>query len=146
MLDKNGIEIKTGDIVKIENGYFKNSNGYFYVEHAPGDAGWLGKDCSLHKIKKNGQISTAKYSTHFYPLKTFVNDYFKGKEADAYNKEHATIEIIHSIDNTEIKNHFRTEADKYEALAEHFEMYGEPANYKMAKERLDFLKDVIGRM
>ena len=146
MLDKNGIEIKTGDIVKIENGYFKNTNGYYYVEYAPGDTGWNGKYCSLHKIKRNGQISTAKYSTHSWPLMSFVNDYFKGKEADAYNKEHATIEIMNNIDKTEVIKHFKDEADKYEALAEHFEMYGEPANYKMAKERHDFLRNVIGRM
>ena len=30
MTDKNGKEIKTGDIVKIEGGYFKRDNGTFF--------------------------------------------------------------------------------------------------------------------
>lgn len=48
-MDKNGKEIKTGDIVKIEGGYFKADNGLFRVEHAPGDPNWLGKDWCLHQ-------------------------------------------------------------------------------------------------
>ena len=146
MKDKNGIEIKAGDIVKVENGYFKNSNGYYYVEYAPGDVNWNEKYCSLHKIKRNGQLSEAKYSTSSWPLASYVSDYFKGKEADAYNEANATIEIINTIDNTNVKNHFIDESDKYKALAEHFELYGEPGNYKMAIARHEFLKEVIGRM
>ena len=36
MLDKNGIEIKTGDVVEITGAYFKNDNGFYYVEHSAG--------------------------------------------------------------------------------------------------------------
>ena len=32
MLDKNGREIKMGDIVRVENGYFKSSNGLFFLK------------------------------------------------------------------------------------------------------------------
>ena len=60
MKDKNGIEIKTGMIVKISGAYFKNDNGLYYVDNSPGDPSWSGRDYSLHKISKAGKISTAK--------------------------------------------------------------------------------------
>ena len=34
MLDKNGREIRTGDIVQVSGAYFKNSNGLFLVTSA----------------------------------------------------------------------------------------------------------------
>ena len=55
MLDKNGIEIKTGDIVEITGAYFKNDNGLYYVEHSAGDPDWSGSDHSLRKISKRGK-------------------------------------------------------------------------------------------
>lgn len=33
MFDKNGHEIKTGDIVEITGAYFKNDNGLYFVEY-----------------------------------------------------------------------------------------------------------------
>ena len=39
MLDKNGIEIKTGDVVEITGAYFKNDNGLYFVERSAGDPG-----------------------------------------------------------------------------------------------------------
>ena len=42
MLDKNGVEIKTGDIVEISGAYFKNDNGLYFVTHSPGDPTWSG--------------------------------------------------------------------------------------------------------
>ena len=67
------IKLKAGDIVKIENAYFKNDNGLFFVTHCPEDAGWLGKDYSLTKICKNGRISKRKYNLSSWPLCSFVN-------------------------------------------------------------------------
>lgn len=43
MLDKNGVEIKTGDIVEISGAYFKNDNGLYFVTHSPGDPTWSGR-------------------------------------------------------------------------------------------------------
>ena len=63
MLDKNGIEIKTGDVVEITGAYFKNDNGFYYVEHSAGDPGWSGRDHSLRKISKRGK--SARQSTIF---------------------------------------------------------------------------------
>ena len=36
MLDKNGIEMKTGMIVQISGAYFKNDNGTYYIDRSPG--------------------------------------------------------------------------------------------------------------
>ena len=49
MLDKNGIEIKTGDIVEVAGAFFKNDNGLYFVEHSPGDPSWSGQDHCLKR-------------------------------------------------------------------------------------------------
>ncbi len=95
-MDKNGKQIKTGDIVKIEGGYFKADNGMFRVEHAPGDPNWLGKDWCLHRVNKDGSESKSKYKTAFWPLMATTNNYQKNSEAKRHNAEHATIEVIKS--------------------------------------------------
>lgn len=63
MLDKNGVEIRTGCIVEITGAYFKNDNGLYFVQRSPGDPSWSGSDYCLKKIGKTGKISKAKYST-----------------------------------------------------------------------------------
>ena len=94
MTDKNGKEIKHGNIVKIEGGYFKADNGLFVVEHAPGDENWLGNDYCLKCIKKDGTKSTGKYTISFWPLIVTVNNRQKRMEAKAHNAKFATIEIV----------------------------------------------------
>ena len=39
MLDKNGVELQAGMVVEITGAYFKNDNGFWFVENAPGDPG-----------------------------------------------------------------------------------------------------------
>lgn len=95
--DKNGKEIKTGDIVKIEGGYFKADNGTFLVKHSPGDPSWSGSDYSLKKCNKKGKESQSKYSTAFWPLMVTVNSRDKRIEAKQHNAEHATIEVIGAV-------------------------------------------------
>ena len=94
MKDKNGIEIKKGDIVQITGAYFKNDNGMFRVEHAPGDSNWCGKDYSLRRLNKNGTDSKSKYNITFWPLGVFVNGYEKRLAAKAHNAQYAAIEVI----------------------------------------------------
>ena len=94
MVDKNGIEMKKGDKVMISGAYFKNDNGLWKVEHAPGDPDWFGKDYCLHRLNKNGTESTRKDSVSFWPLCVFTNSYKKRLEARAHNAEHAQIEVI----------------------------------------------------
>ena len=97
MNDKNGKQIKTGDIVRIEGGYFKADNGTFLVEKSPGDPIWSGSDYCLKKCNKKGEESTAKCTTAFWPLMVTVNSRDKRLEAKRHNAEHATIEIIGSV-------------------------------------------------
>lgn len=91
MLDKNGVEIRTGCIVEITGAYFKNDNGLYFVQRSPGDPSWCGRDYSLKKISKAGKISKAKYSLCFWPIVSVVSDRWKTAEANAWNKAHAQI-------------------------------------------------------
>jgi hypothetical protein len=93
-MDKNGKEIKTGDIVRIEGGYFKSDNGLFKVEHAPGDANWNGNDWCLRKVKKDGTSSVGKYTTAFWPLMVTINSHDKRYAAKEHNAKYATIEVV----------------------------------------------------
>lgn len=111
MTDKNGIELKTGMIVRVTGGYFKADNGLFFIEHSPGDPGWCGRDYSLHKINASGKISTAKYNIAFWPLSVTVSGWAKKMEARRWNAEHAEIEVCTVKDYTELRQHFLEEAD-----------------------------------
>ena len=91
MKDKNGTEIKKGDIVKIEGAYFKKDNGIYLVNKAPGDKNWLGDNYCLYKMNKN---NINKKAINFWPLQVFVLSWEKRIDANDYNREHATIEII----------------------------------------------------
>ena len=94
MQDKNGREIKTGDVVIVSGGYFKTDNGRFRVEHAPGDEDWLGKKCCLKRIKKDGTDSAGNYTIAFWPLSVAVNGHEKRIAAKKHNAENAQIEIV----------------------------------------------------
>lgn len=68
MVDKNGRQIQTGDVVLVSGGYFKSDNGLFAVIHAPGDPDWYGESCCLNKLCKSGKLSEGKYATAFWPI------------------------------------------------------------------------------
>lgn len=115
MLDKNGTEIKTGDIVEITGAYFKKDNGYYFVHCAPGDAFWCGSDYSLVHISKGGKISRAKYNLCFWPISTFVSDRVKRAEAHQWNDLHAQIEVKTGVDLSEVIAFFQQKADELKA-------------------------------
>ena len=135
MLDKNGIEIKTGDVVEIKGAYFKNDNGFWYVEHSAGDPDWCGKDHSLRKISKKGKISTASRNICFWPIMISTNSWVKRAEASAWNAEHATIEVVADVDRTEIAAHFREKAEKMEGRIEY-------ARYNFGEESPLYQKEI----
>ena len=115
MLDKNGIEMKTGDIVEIAGAFFKNDNGLYFVESSPGDPSWSGKDYCLKKISKTGKISTAKYNLCFWPIGVFVSDREKSAKANRWNKEHAAIEVKEPLkDMGAVAAFFQKKADDLE--------------------------------
>lgn len=119
MLDKNGIEIKTGDIVKIEGAYFKNDNGFWFVENSAGDLNWSGKDHSLRKISKRGKISRASRNLCFWPIMITTNSWEKRALAKSWNAEHATIEVVNDIDRSEVAAHFREKAESMDERIEY---------------------------
>lgn len=114
MIDKNGVEIKTGQIVEITGGYFKNDNGLYFVTHSPGDPSWSGSSYSLTKISKTGRISKAKYNLCFWPLSPVVSDRFKTFEARAWNAEHAQIEVKEIKNMAEVAAYFEAKAAEVE--------------------------------
>lgn len=115
MIDKNGIEIKTGMIVEITGAYFKNDNALYFVTNSPGDPSWCGSDHSLKRISKAGKISKAKYSTRLWPIGAFVSDYCKRAEAQRWNKDHAEIEVKSVKDLSEVIAYFQEKADNLRA-------------------------------
>ena len=110
MIDKNGIEIKTGDTVEITGAYFKNDNGFYFVDNSPGDPSWCGGNHCLKRISKSGKISTAKHNICFWPIGIFVSDRFKAAEARRWNHEHAQIEIKTIADISGVAAYFRQKA------------------------------------
>ena len=148
MLDKNGKEIRTGDVVRISGAYFKNDNGTYFVTSSPGDPTWCGRDHSMTKICRNGRISTAKYNICFWPIGAFVTDRAKRAAANVHNREHATIEVINTIDRTHVIEHFETEAKDLDRMAERQRWdYGENSEiYKKTCAQRDFYKAVVARI
>lgn len=114
MTDKNGIEMKTGDIVEVKNAYFKNDNGIYFVDNAPGDISWCGRDYSLKKMCKNGKLSTATHNIAFWPLCAFTSNRQKNAECKAWNEQNATIEVVYNIDNAQVVEHFNQQAETME--------------------------------
>ena len=112
MFDKNGHEIKTGDIVEITGAYFKNDNGLYFVDNSPGDPNWSGKDHCLHKISKTGRISKAKYNICFWPIMNTVSNWANRCEANAWNTEHAQIEVKTIKNMEEVAQHFEDKAEE----------------------------------
>lgn len=111
MKDKNGREMRTGDIVKVSGAYTKRHNGLFVIEHTPGDVSWLGEDYSLQKLKKNGEYSNGSYTTQFWPLSYFSNNGEHNAAAREHDSKNATIEIVGNINTEFIIKHFEEESE-----------------------------------
>lgn len=85
MVDKNGVEMKTGDIVRVSGAYFKNDNGLWFIERSP---------------------STAKYNLCSWPIAIFTNSWATRNEAHRWNEEHAEIEVVTGMDTSALAEHF----------------------------------------
>ena len=118
MNDKNNRPMKTGDVVEITGAYFKNDNGLYFVEHTPDDPNWSGRDHCLRRIKRNGELSTAKDNICFWPISAFVNSRDKRAAANEWNREHAEIEIKTFPHTAHIAAYFADEAEKQDKEAQ----------------------------
>ena len=110
MKDMNGIDIKLGSIVKIDNSYFKIDSGYWFVTRSD-------SDLTLRKINKNGKISVTE-KVCFWPLKSFCSDHWKNVAANQHNKANATIQVVSDIPSFDVSRWFAEEAAKYRELAD----------------------------
>ncbi len=137
MTDKNGIEIKTGNIVEITGAYFKNDNGIYFVEHSAGDPGWSGSGHSLRKISKRGKISKAKHNICFWPIGIFTNSFETRITAKAWNEEHATIEVKTDIDWAEITVYFQEKAESMDEQIDYYTWnFGETSEITLESKRI----------
>ena len=150
MLDKNGREIKTGDIVRITGAYFRHDNSLYFVYRSPGDVNWCGNFHSLHKISKRGKVSTAKYNICFWPITSTVSSYEKTVLANEWNREHAEIEITENVPLHEVKAHFENEAAEVQESIdwERSRCYGtnESQRLKSDREYKAFLDTIVARV
>lgn len=144
MTDKNNHTMKTGDVVEITGAYFKNDNGLYFVEHTPGDPNWSGRDHCLRRIKRNGELSTAKDNICFWPIHAFVNSRDKRAAANQWNQEHAEIEIKAFPNTAHIAAYFASEADSLDATIKRYTWdFGEDCQtVKDAKETQAFYRSV----
>ena len=144
MQDKNGIEMKTGMVVKIEGAYFKSDNGLYFIAHAPGDPTWCGSDYSLHKITTKG-MPKEHHAVGFWPLYVTVSSREKRIAAKKHNDENATIEVVSGIPMNGIKAFFEKEHENILRAME-----WEDRNYGSVQEKTiaqrDFYKKVANSM
>ena len=144
MTDKNNRTMKTGDVVEITGAYFKNDNGLYFVEHTPGDPNWSGRDHCLRRIKRNGELSTAKDNLCFWPISAFVNSRDKRAAANQWNQEHAEIEIKTFPHTEHIAAYFASEADSLDVTIKRYTWdFGEDCQtVKDTKETQAFYRSV----
>ena len=144
MNDKNNRTMKTGDVVEITGAYFKNDNGLYFVEHTPGDPNWIGRDHCLRRIKRNGELSTAKDNICFWPISAYVNSRDKQAAANEWNREHAEIEIKRFPNTAHIAAYFASEADSLDATIKRYTWdFGEDCQtVKDTKETQAFYRSV----
>lgn len=146
MKDKNGVEIRTGDIVEVAGGFFKSDNGLYFVTHSPGDAGWSGESYGLRKLKKNGELSQYKgRNIGFWPLSVTVTNIQKKYQARKWNKEHSQIEIKNNVTNKFVAQYFKDELNGRKAYGEELRReYGEQnGEYKQEMEYQKHCRDVV---
>lgn len=144
MNDKNNRPMKTGDVVEITGAYFKNDNGLYFVEHTTGDPNWSGHDHCLRRIKRNGELSTAKDNLCFWPINAFVNSRDKRAAANEWNREHAEIEIKRFPNTAHIAKFFADEAASLDVTIKRYTWdFGEDnQTVKDAKETQAFYRSV----
>lgn len=112
MVDKNGRQIQTGDVVLVSGGYFKADNGLFAVIHAPGDPCWYGESCCLNKLCRSGKLSEGKYVTAFWPIAVNAGSWRTKMDAKSWNAANAEILVVDDVNHSYIAENFRIWAER----------------------------------
>ncbi len=136
-------DIRTGDIVEITGAYFKNDNGYYFVERSPGDHNWSSNGYCLKKISKKGKISKSKYSICFFPIMVTTNSYQKRLEATAWNNEHAEI-YKRKIDNmSEVEAYFTEQLNDSENNYNEYIKHYRDNDAKQEEKTIEYFREII---
>lgn len=142
MLDKNGREIQTGDIVQVSGSYFKTGNGLFYVSNLDTE-----RRLWLHRIKKNGELCVSSASsTQNWPLTSYCSDARKNREAKIHNAEHAQIEVMDGVNTWHVAEHFRQMAREYIDRAESWTRRCEPGRAEECEQSAKVYAAVADRL
>lgn len=143
MFDSKNREIRTGDIVQVSGGYFKTSNGLFFVSNLDTE-----KSLWLHRLKKNGEICVSSASsTQNWPLKSYCSDSRKNAEAKKHNAEHAQIEIVDNVNTYHVAEHFRKKADDAKERAENARMgFGDEERAKILTQEEKAYRAICERL
>ena len=145
--DKNGTEIRTGDIVRVTGAYFKQDNRVYYVDTSPGDTGWFGLDYSLHALNsRTGELSRTKYNIAFWPLTSYVSDRFKTLEANQWNREHAQIEVIYDVNARYVYEYFIQRAESEEEAMNSWRCSTFPSERELHMKRAEHFRAVAERI
>lgn len=118
MVDKNGRQIQTGDVVLVSGGYFKSDNGLFAVIHAPGDPDWYGESCCLNKLCKSGKLSEGKYATAFWPIAVNAGSWRTKMDAKSWNAANAEILVVDDVNHSYIAENFIELAERTQVAAD----------------------------
>lgn len=118
MVDKNGRQIQTGDVVLVSGGYFKSDNGLFAVIHAPGDPDWYGESCCLNKLCKSGKLSEGKYATAFWPIAVNAGSWRTKMDAKSWNAANAEILVVDDVNHSYIAENFMELAERTQVAAD----------------------------
>lgn len=131
MFDKNGVEIKTGDIIEISGRPVKNDNGRFLVTASPGDPGWSGGSLSLHKVGKTGKLLQSGYTVNHFPRR----------------REEGIAERIPVSDNPAAREYFTARAAEYRDYAEKEKRrFGETDDWRRPMNCASFCASVAQRV
>lgn len=149
MLDKNGVKVKAGDIVRVEGGYFNNSNGLFFVIQDGTNPGNLADDTrvTLLRLCKNGRLSKAKDSLCMFPPACYCNDRMKRMVVRRWNAEHAAIEVVEGTGNEHVLAWFREKAESFRKLERQQELMGfSDVSVKLCADTAKWHEDVAARL
>ena len=137
MFDKSGVEIRTGQVVKVTGAFFKNDNGLYFVDNSPGDPSWSGSDYSLKKVRRNGRLSSSARNICFWPIAVFTNDRAKNAQADAWNREHSEIEVVDLPDTSGVLGHFLEKLEQItESIQRNIWNFGEDSEAVQREKRI----------